>query len=54
MSVANKKLEYEQFIEYIGRYKVIHNTPILTDEEKKEKDKEILIKIVNRLSNHQN
>jgi hypothetical protein len=47
----NRKVEYRQEIEYIGRYRVIHNIPILTDEEKEKIDKEILIKLINCLSN---
>lgn len=39
------QVEYTIEIEYIDDYKIIHQTPILSDEERKEKEKEILYKI---------
>jgi hypothetical protein len=42
--------KYITEVEYINDYKVIHNTPIMNDEEKEEKKKETLFKIISFLS----
>lgn len=44
-------MEKKTIIENINNYKVIHNIPILSDEEREEKKKEILLKMINQLSN---
>jgi len=48
----DKKYEYQQEIEYKGNYKIIHNIPIMTEEEKKEKEKEILYNIYQHFIQH--
>jgi hypothetical protein len=41
----------EQSIEYINGYKIIHNVPELTEEEREIIEKDILQKIYNVLKN---
>jgi len=39
--------KYITKVEHKGKFKIIHRVPIMTDEEREEKKKEILLKIVN-------
>ena len=41
--------KYTQKIEFINGFKIINNIPIMTDEERKEKEKESLIQMYNIL-----
>ena len=46
-----RNIEYKETIEYINGYKIIHSTPVLTNEKIEERKKEALTKLVNLLSN---
>ena len=47
--INRENIQYKQVIVQRGKYKIIHNIPILTKEEQEESDKEKLLKLYNLL-----
>lgn len=45
--MEERKIQYTQKVEYMNGFKVIHNKPILSDEEKRKRQKETLINLYN-------
>jgi len=45
-------MEKQIQVKNTGKFKIIHNIPIMTDEEREEKKKVILLKMYNLLSSN--
>lgn len=50
----NKKYEYEVRVEKCGKWRVTHRIPIMSEQEREEKKKEILLGLYNLFFNGTN